>query len=275
MKGDLEKLQGIWNIVALELDGNKMPEGMLGESQIVVKGDAFDTFSMGAAYRGKVSLDENKSPKTFDLNFTEGPEKGNTNPGIYKLDGDTWTLCIATRGKERPKTFATKPGTGLALETLKRGKAVKGKASSKTKLRAKSSESKSADLADDPSLPPATGIHGEWAIVSGAQDGHSMEAFMIKTGKRVATSDELTVSFAGHVVVKAKYKTDDPGNPKTMDYVHTDGMYKGKAQAGICALEGRTLKVCFSAPGEKDRPSDFATKPGDRRTLSVWKLIKQ
>jgi hypothetical protein len=52
-------------------------------------------------------------------------------------------------------------------------------------------------------------------------------------------------------------------------------MHKGKTQAGICALEGRTLKVCFGKPGETGRPADFTTKPGDGRTVSVWKLVSQ
>ena len=275
MNDDIQNLQGAWNIAELEVDGNKMPESMLGESQIVVKGSKFDTVSMGAAYCGMLTLDETADPKTFDLKFTEGPEKGNTNLGIYKLNGDTWTLCLATRGNTRPNTFATKPGTGIALETLKRGKAVKGKTADKNRLAGKAAESETAVPANDSNLPPATGIHGEWAIVSGAQDGHALETFMIKTGKRVATGTEVTVAFAGQLVVQARYKTDDPKNPKTMDYVHTGGMHKGKTQAGICALDRRTLKVCFSAPGRSDRPPDFTTNIGDGRTVSVWKLVSQ
>lgn len=283
---DLENLQGAWHITALEVDGNKMPESMLGGSQITVKGSKFNTVSMGAAYSGALTLDETAKPKTFDLKFTDGPEKGNTNLGIYKLSGDTWTLCLATRGKIRPKTFSTKSGTGIALETLKRGAAAKNVAGSSvedgsyqgTASAVPKSQGKSGVLTpgpDDPNLPPATGIHGEWVIVSGAQDGHDMEPFMIKTGKRVATGSEVTVSFAGQVMVQAKYVTDNPKNPKTMDYVYPGGMHKGKTQVGICALEGRILKVCFGKPGESGRPNDFTTKPGDGRTVTVWKLISQ
>jgi uncharacterized protein (TIGR03067 family) len=274
-KRDLDNLQGAWHITALEVDGNKMPESMLGGSEITVKGSKFDTVSMGAAYSGALTLDDTANPKTFDLKFTDGPEKGNTNFGIYKLSGDTWTLCLATRGKIRPKTFATKLGTGIALETLKRGATVKGKAPDKNMPAGKSAGNENAATADDPNLPPASGIHGEWVIVSGAQDGHDMEPFMIKTGKRVATATELKVSFAGQVMVQAQYKTDNPKNPKTMDYVHTGGMHKGKTQAGICALEGRILKVCFGKPGEASRPNDFTTRPGDGRTVTVWKLVSQ
>ena len=75
---------------------------------------------MGATYEGELELDAAESPKHFTLTFTKGPEKGNVNPGIYELDGDTWRICIATRGGGRPKRFATKAGSGHALETLVR-----------------------------------------------------------------------------------------------------------------------------------------------------------
>ncbi len=60
------------------------------------------------------------TPKTFKLHFTTGPEAGNTSAGIYELDGDTWKICLALRGDNRPESFATAPGSGHACETLKR-----------------------------------------------------------------------------------------------------------------------------------------------------------
>src|SRR5258705_1875149 len=114
MTGDIGKLQGAWNIVALEMDGRSM--GTLGASRIVVQGDRFTTLSMGATYEGVVELDEASTPKTLDMTFTAGPEKGNTSLGIYELDGDTWRICLTVTGTRRPGTFATNPGSGLALE---------------------------------------------------------------------------------------------------------------------------------------------------------------
>jgi hypothetical protein len=33
------------------------------------------------------------------------------------------------------------------------------------------------------------------------------------------------------------------------------------------------VKYCFAAP-DAERPTDFTSKPGERRTLSVWKRSK-
>jgi uncharacterized protein (TIGR03067 family) len=67
MKQELAKLQGLWRIVALEVDGAAVAENSVRGSQIVVKGSAFETISMGATYQGKLKLDPAKDPKTLDV----------------------------------------------------------------------------------------------------------------------------------------------------------------------------------------------------------------
>ena len=53
-----------------------------------------------------------------------------------------------------------------------------------------------------------------------------------------------------------------------------DGFTKGKKQLGIYELEGENFKASFAAPGA-ERPTDFTSKPGDKRTVSVWKRQKE
>jgi len=120
MRPDLDKLQGTWDVVALEIEGARMDEGVFRGSRIVVKGDSFSTISMGATYSGKIRLNASASPAKLDLMFEEGPSAGMIQRGIYELSGDTLRVCFSTPGKERPSQLATKAGEGRTLAVWKR-----------------------------------------------------------------------------------------------------------------------------------------------------------
>ena len=67
------------------------------------------------------------------------------------------------------------------------------------------------------------------------------------------------------VMVQAHYSVDRSRVPMTMDYL----LAGGRKQYGIWSLEGNRLTTCFGAPGQ-ERPTEFASLPGDGRTLTVW-----
>ena len=180
MGQDLEGLQGTWNVVLLEMDGQKMSGG---GARIVVRGNRFTTSAMGATYEGTVTVHQTTAPKSFDLRFEQGPEKGNTNFGIYELDGDTWKICLATRGSERPKEFAAPRGTGIALETLQR----QTSADAVEALVA-------ADTPASPAGDSAAELAGEWVPLSLVRDGQALDKGMLKYGRRTATANEVAVT---------------------------------------------------------------------------------
>jgi len=251
MKEELARLQGVWSIVALEVDGATMAEGAFRGSQIVVKGSAFETVSMGATYKGKLKVDSKKTPRTLDLMFEAGPEKGNRSLAIYELDGDTWRICLTVTAKTRPAAFATAPGSGLALETLRRGPA-----------------------ALDPLRAELALLEGEWAMVSCARDGHSLHKAMIKIGKRLAKGNETTVMFGDEVFLKAAYSLGVSQRPKSIDYILTAGPNQGEMQHGIYELDGDMATFYFAAPGQP-RPADFTAPAVGGATMAVWKQRKQ
>ena len=267
MKSDLDKLQGAWNIVALESDGNKLPATMFSEAQIVIKGDQFESLGMGAVYRGKVIVDSAKKPKHFDLVINEGHATGMTNYGIYELDGATWKLCLDTTGKSRPKKFATKPMSGLALETLKRAPAgVKSAATAKT---APAKSAKGATAARKLG-GPATELEGEWAMVTGTMDGVPMDKSMVQWVKRITHGNESHVTAGPQTMLRVEFTSDPAKSPKTIDYINLFGANKGKSQQGIYEIEGDDLKFCVAPPG-KPRPAEFASTRGDGRSFTTWK----
>ena len=220
---------------------------------IEIDGDRFQSIGMGAEYSGKVEIDDTAKPKHFDLVFTNGPEAGNRNRGIYQLKGKTWKLCLDTTGRSRPSEFRTVPGSGLALEVFTRGAALQ-------------------DEPDPVAVPTGddTGgeLAGEWQLVAAFQEGQALDASMVKTGRRVTTATQTTTYFGKQVYMKATYTTDATQTPKTIDLVSN-----GKTQLGIYEVAGDTMKICFSRTG-LPRPTDYETRAGDGRTSAVWKLVK-
>src|SRR5436309_3761372 len=157
MPSDLDRLQGSWRITGLEADGQKVPAEMVAGSRMLVQGDRFTSTGMGSVYEGRLELDESQQPRHFALRFDAGPEKGNTNLGIYELAGDRWTICLATRGSVRPATFASTPGSGFAVETLVRGEAAPAGPS-----RRGAATAAAAGVPAGPLSP----FEGEWRLVS-------------------------------------------------------------------------------------------------------------
>ena len=255
LKNDLTRLQGTWYVTALEVDGAEQP---FGDATISVDGTSFTTAGMGDGYTGIVTLSPDKKPKAIDLAFTSGPPAGSTNRGIYKLDGDEWILCLATRGDARPRRFATKEDTGHVLERLRRAAVT-----SNAKPRA-------IALLESPSGPPSE-IDGEWAMVSAVLNGAPLAPDMVKYCTRITRGGVTQIVAGGSTMLDANFTLDvERGH---IDYVNRSGKHRGKSQAGIYALTGETLRICTAAPG-KPRPTDFTSAKGDGRSFTEWTRAK-
>lgn len=266
MANDLEKLQGAWRVTSLESDGQAMAEVVFAGATIVIKGSRFTSSGMGATYQGTVELDATSRPRAFDLLFTAGHAKGERNLGIYKLSGDRWTICLATRGDARPKKFATAPDSGYALETLARGAATNkpGKAPSAKRIP----QPKTSGSA------PPTELEGEWQMVAAVFNGAAMPAAMMKWARRTTRGNLTRVDAGPQVMLNATFTLDRSTKPNRIDYVNLEGANKGKKQAGIFQLSARDLKICMAKPGGP-RPDEFSSKPGDGRSFTTWRLLKK
>ncbi|PWT88606.1 MAG: hypothetical protein C5B55_12825 [Blastocatellia bacterium] len=266
MSSDLDKLQGTWSVTALQSDGKPMSGALLQEARIVVKGDQFTSLGMGAPYKGVLEIAADKKPKTVDLVFTGGHAKGTRQLGIYRIDGDEWSICFALPGDVRPRKFASPNGSGVVLETLSRTKPDKTPIKSPAHQPVLRSGSQS-------SSGKRTRLEGEWAMVSAVFNGTPMDDTMVKWCKRVVVGNTTKVLAGPQVFLDAQF-TLGTGKPHdVIDYVNLSGQNKGEEQAGIYELSGNTLRICVAAPGGP-RPKTFASKPGDGRTLTVWQLIK-
>src|SRR5262245_26066319 len=105
-KADLEKLQGTWQLVAMETEGDEMPADELTGRNAVYEGNRPSLRSGETVRRrGIITLDPSRSPKAMNTWDQDGPYADQTVPGIYELKGDTLRVCFARPGQERPKTF--------------------------------------------------------------------------------------------------------------------------------------------------------------------------
>lgn len=98
-KTDAEMLEGRWECVSM--DDGRGPQPRPGTDAILngVFYPGGNTEKLSAGLR--ILLDSTKSPKHFDLDMSAGQ----TLPGIYQLDGDTFTWCHNQPGKSRPTEF--------------------------------------------------------------------------------------------------------------------------------------------------------------------------
>jgi uncharacterized protein (TIGR03067 family) len=254
MKKEIDFLQGTWHINRLEVDGQAMASDMLSGARIEVRGERFKSTGMGAVYEGTIELNASANPKQITMRFDAGPEKGNANLGIYKLEGDSWQLCLATQGSVRPAKFATAPGTGFALETLVRGKIEKA-------IPKPAASPKPGG--------PKTEFEGQWRMISGVMDGTPMKQSDVQWVRRITTGDETTIQAGSQTLMKMTFTNDASTSPPTMDYAHTAGAHKGKRQQAIYRFDGNRLTVCAAAPGSP-RPKTFESRRGDGRSLTVW-----
>jgi uncharacterized protein (TIGR03067 family) len=119
MSQDIDLLQGSWQIESLTMDGRAIADGY-GEARLLITGNRFESLGMEGVYEGVIRLDETTQPRGLDMTFNAGPEKGNTNFCIYEIRNHRLRLCIATRGSTRPTDFISRPGSGVAVEVLRR-----------------------------------------------------------------------------------------------------------------------------------------------------------
>jgi RNA polymerase sigma factor (sigma-70 family) len=117
---DEEKIVGTWAFMSLVKGGQKEPEEDFKEAKLIFAAGAKLTAKLPKGEKGGTyKLDPAKKPKAI----TVTTEEGGTLLGIYKLEGDTLTVCLGDENdNDRPTEFASKEGTKVALVVLKREK---------------------------------------------------------------------------------------------------------------------------------------------------------
>lgn len=124
-KGDSKALQGTWLPTSAVLAGQPFPEQVIKTMKLTMKDGRYTVMVGQVQDEGTAKLDSSKTPKTMEIKGTEGPNNGKTFLAIYKITGDTLTICYDLAGKAYPTEFESKPSTKLFLVEYKRDKSTK------------------------------------------------------------------------------------------------------------------------------------------------------
>jgi uncharacterized protein (TIGR03067 family) len=117
VKNELKRHQGTWIATASTFDGQNAPEEVVRSIKRIVTDDHVVWERNGKRFAGtKFALDSTTEPRTIDVIPDGGRNRGERILGIYKLDGDTLTICMAAPGQPRPREFKADKGSGWTLQ---------------------------------------------------------------------------------------------------------------------------------------------------------------
>jgi uncharacterized protein (TIGR03067 family) len=116
-------LVGKYRIEKVLLGGNDITEH-LKEMKFEIRDGGKYTAQVGELIDDATfTADPAKKPKEMDVKPNGGPQKGKLVKVIYKLDGDTLTMCYDhDKPENRQPKFESKEGTTVLLITYKREK---------------------------------------------------------------------------------------------------------------------------------------------------------
>jgi uncharacterized protein (TIGR03067 family) len=124
---DRDRLQGTWRAVRVQAPGGKAKDVEEAGLTITFRGEKYaDRVKGETVEEGTFTLRPEKSPKQIDIRIGTGKDKGKTQLGIYKLDGDTATFALAPPGStERPTSFTARAGK-YSVQVFRRARKPEG-----------------------------------------------------------------------------------------------------------------------------------------------------
>jgi uncharacterized protein (TIGR03067 family) len=246
---DQKKLQGRWRAVSMEQDGMKTD---LANPNIPMPFDIVLTFTDDKCAMTIVDRKDGKAhdpplPGVFHLNPQTNPKQISiiapvqkpSDYGIYRLEGDTLTVCHFTAPPKDvvfPTEFTGKQGSGTTLMVFRREPAA---------------EPRDEEL-----------LQGTWRAVSMESNGVSTDFTKLNPPSNFTwtfTDDKVSLNA---VDLKTVFHLNTHVNPKQISMEQNRGIYH---------LEGDTLTVCFFdvKANSVAFPTEFSGKKGSEAKLLI------
>jgi uncharacterized protein (TIGR03067 family) len=115
---------------------------------------------------------------------------------------------------------------------------------------------------------------GSWRVILLQVDGNQVPG---RDAKKIMVSNQAdgtwSVKVDGMEVARGTSEIEPGKTPKTVDFTPTAGSEHGKHFRGIYDIRQNCRKICFAAAG-KDRPSEFASRPGSGHILAIFQREK-
>jgi uncharacterized protein (TIGR03067 family) len=112
---------GSWICTSAVIDGRPLAEETVKQLRLTLTAERYKSERGEAVlFDSTYTVDATKLPAQIEMIGTEGELKGKPALGIFKLDGETLTLCYVMPGKERPTKFESVPQSGAFLVVYRR-----------------------------------------------------------------------------------------------------------------------------------------------------------
>lgn len=112
----MNSLEGIWQPVYAELDGEEAPRMVLEKLELELSGGSYTVrFGGETADHGTYEIDE----AGLTLRGISGPNAGRIMPALFKFAGGSLSICYGLGG-ERPTKFTTSSGQQRYLVNYQR-----------------------------------------------------------------------------------------------------------------------------------------------------------
>jgi uncharacterized protein (TIGR03067 family) len=111
---------------------------------------------------------------------------------------------------------------------------------------------------------------GTWSCVAATINGKPLGDTTVRKLHLTMTGTRYKTERNDEVLFDSTYRLDTMKAPMHINMVGTEGDLIGKEAQGIIAVEGDTLKICYTMPG-KPRPISFASPTNSEAYLIVWK----